>query len=73
MAEVTTKELLDSARTGLKRVLERGESYTIDGRTFNFSNIKDLQALVATMEEAYNSEQGTRPVMQTFNLSGMGY
>lgn len=73
MADVTTKDLLDNAKDGLNSIFKTGQSYTIDGRTFTRANARELLEIIGKLEEKYNAEQGTRPVMQTFDLSGMGY
>lgn len=73
MADVTTKDLLDNAKDGLNSIFNTGQSYTIDGRTFTRANARELLEIIGKLEEKYNAEQGTRPVMQTFDLSGMGY
>jgi uncharacterized protein YllA (UPF0747 family) len=73
MAEITTKQLLDDAKSGLDAIFKRGQSYTLDGKTFTSANASELLTIIEKLEEKYNAEQGTRPIMQTFDLSGMGY
>ena len=72
MAIQTTEEQLEAVQTAITAVLN-GQSYTIDGRTFTRANLEALEKRETRLKEEYNESQGTKQVVQSFNLSGFGY
>jgi hypothetical protein len=72
MAIQTTEEQLEAVQSAITAVLS-GQSYTIDGRTFTRAQLSQLQTREDRLKEEYNEEQGTKQVVQSFNLSGFGY
>jgi hypothetical protein len=64
---------LDVVDTAINEILESGQSFTLDGVTYNRANV---QSLIDLRETAANSEGrtgGTRPTMRAVNFGGMGY
>ena len=60
---VTDAEMLESARTALKALLDGGtQSYSINGRVYNALSIDSLKSLVADLEAKVN--RSTRGAFQ---------
>ena len=61
---------IDAAITAIS---DNGQSFTIDGVTYNAANLKTLWQMRENITEEAARASGARPTMRGIRLSGMGY
>ena len=68
MAVTTTT--IDAAITAIQ---DSGQSFTLDGMTYNRGNVSALIALRTKLQQEGERSGGLRPFVRRFKFSGMGY
>ena len=59
--------------TAIQEITLNGQSFTLDGVTYNRGNLGSLIQLRKQVQSETATSGGTRPLMRGFGLSGMGY
>ena len=72
MAILTTTARLEAVQTAITAVLA-GQSFTLDGVTFNRANLSTLVEYETMLENKLAKENGNRPFMKSVGFSGMSY
>ena len=72
MAVTGTQARLEAVQTAIAAV-EAGQSFTLDGVTFNRANLNTLYQQERYLENKLAKESGNRPFMKTIGFSGMSY
>ena len=72
MAILTTTRRLQAVQTAIAAA-ESGQSFTLDGVTFNRANVATLYKQETYLESKLAKENGKRPFMKTINFGGMSY
>ena len=73
MAILTIEQQLEEVQTAITAVMG-GQSFTLDGVTFNRASLKALQEREEYLQKQYaKSSDGNRPFMKTINFGGLSY
>ena len=73
MAILTIEAQLEEVQTAITAVMG-GQSFVLDGVTFNRASLSSLQQREEYLQKQYaKSASGNRPFMKTVNFDGMGY
>jgi hypothetical protein len=73
LAILTIEAQLEEVQTAITAVMG-GQSFVIDGVTFNRASLSSLQQREEYLQKQYaKSSSGNRPFMKTVNFDGMGY
>ena len=72
MAVLTTTARLEAVQTAITAVLA-GQSFTLDGVTFNRANLSTLVQYETMLENKLAKENGNRPLMKSIGFGGMSY
>ena len=65
-----TVATIDATITAIQ---DNGQSFTIDGVTYNAANLKTLYEYRDKLQNEAGRSDGTRPLMRGFNFNAMGY
>ena len=58
---------------GIDTIVKKGQSFTLDGVTYNRANLSALITLLDNTRAAASRSDGSRPVLRGVKFSGMGY
>ena len=62
-----------TVETAIEAILETGQSFTVDGITYNRGNVDVLYKIRDGLTKEALNTAGTRPLMRAFNFGSMGY
>jgi len=62
-----------TVETAINTILSGGQSFTIDGVTFNQASLATLYDLRDKLDQEELRTAGSRPVFRAFNFGTMGY
>lgn len=73
LAILTIEAQLEEVQTAITAVMG-GQSFVLDGVTFNRASLSALQEREVYLQKQYaKSSSGNRPFIKTVSFSGMGY
>lgn len=64
---------LTDVETAISTIQSGGQSFSIDGMTYNAANLDALLRLRTQLKAELDRANGTRPVFRGFKFDGMAY